>query len=1181
MSNEAVSNTDAAGSSSGGDKSKVTQRKDPAPKKIPPVITDSKWIIDLRKENEKNYTNENTVVIKQARTETETDDKKKTKVKIRLTVKEDKDNKIGSGIPIIILGLDEVKKVTATRENDSNLFYSEDITIEEGWLNKELQIKVKLEEPFKEEHLGSKLAIVNDFRVYPVRWGIHYEEKNTLKSGEPKYKCTNCGDKKDSPTVKDAEIKNYKYYPMPLRSGYVYVYENDKSDQGVLEFLYDETKDTFEETNNYFNLTPPWRISDGNAYLSVNGIEKKNLSLFYSEVQLTPASVNALITDAKLVHELSEKSRMMFVKDLAIFHQEQGIGAYNESRLKGIVKEAKLYNSKAQYKDIDVFFIVDDTMGVAKQIAWYVEDKHNDHECFIRSIKTGENFNEIKKNKDKVYDIDDYRKLMYPKRFDSTQNRLEHFVAVHDLGKLINQIFNINYKKYKEYSFIEEAKGKIDEDMLKEYLAVKERKDLRNQIDEFRKDLKTCINSDSFQSLCAFFEQLKPPAKQDEKEAFFTMLLDIKILVAKLHVTLSNVPHLKDMDIDGEPSNYDSIDPYSEFLKKTTDQSSWKLLSKELNFLELKNKGKCVSYIDKVLLLPYLLNAATRILKGGKINDNNKKIIENNTWLGFCSVNMEVLKRELKKDEEAAVRDIVLDYGKSLWSSALDVDKIEEFIGKDVLRKMPIFRILQGMYAIYTLKEVFEQDNSIDKAATGGKFLLSIGALVSKIGQDAHTISLKAEEMTVSKAVAKGLMWKELQKLLIMESVVGLVGTAYECYQIMCKSSDRKQHDDADAAALYAVCAAFTLAAGLWGAKALSIMSISAAGGPGVLILGFIAASCIFAAQVATDTPLEEFLVKTIFGKKMSVFHDQVEKFVYTKNTSINAYYKNINTIGTAYSTYRVIDKPWSYLADYKFMLEEFMLNHLVVVNLDVKYTEIDYYERDAARHKPRANVTFIFKIYSLYCDIEKLEIDPTYFYYYTDSNNMSWLKDFSLTQKTDPKNRHDKKTNSYCRFAYTLTYDPTNRHDRNVELLINEEAFVETFLSIKLKNAQIGQSFPSEGKFLMTSHEIKIGSASGYNAKKYDCGAPKVALKKVKIVKSKTDFNYDEKSSDTTAEQQWMERNNDGYIQVKWEEKKRPDSPSAGYKEDVYPDNSDTDSQKNCRWVENREGGGGTDVCD
>jgi hypothetical protein len=121
---------------------------------------------------------------------------------------------------------------------------------------------------------------------------------------------------------------------------------------------------------------------------------------------------------------------------------------------------------------------MDDPMGVAKQLAMDLEDRHNDQECFIRSIRTGEKFNKIKMNKKLIYDIEDYnnKKLMYPKRFDSKGNRLDHFTAMHGIGKILYQIYVVDFEKYKNTKALKEVEGKINLDMLKDFLAVEQRR---------------------------------------------------------------------------------------------------------------------------------------------------------------------------------------------------------------------------------------------------------------------------------------------------------------------------------------------------------------------------------------------------------------------------------------------------------------------------------------------------------------------------------------------------------------------------------------------------------------------------------------------------------------------------------------------------------------------------------
>ncbi len=410
-------------------------------------------------------------------------------------------------------------------------------------------------------------------RVYPVRYGIHRlkTDKNQLINDNLN-KCKLSHGRSTERTISGhPKIEPHKYYPMPLRKGWLYVYSEIA--QGLYEFSCDDTSLSLLKKTNFYTQTKKEldrrEIIDASmGYLSVS--EKDDIFLFYSEVKLTHECVVDVFLKKKqrdIMHELNCKtwcagytpsptSREISVEDISISYPQEGTVNYDDAFIKiydRMLNQAKR-NNKDKTEKKDVFFIVDDPIGVASQIQFYLQEKHLDHEAFVRSIRTGESFAKIK---DSISKYEKNESIIPDSDILPGYSKLEHYASIHNLGILIYQLLYVNYDpNAKNAKYLNKARRSTDKDLVENILAVDLRSDLRRQIEQYRKDLKTYIEGVSYQNYCGFFCQLNPPSDKTKEAAYYKMLLEAKTVVIGSYHTLSVLPHTKDQYIDGEDKTY-------------------------------------------------------------------------------------------------------------------------------------------------------------------------------------------------------------------------------------------------------------------------------------------------------------------------------------------------------------------------------------------------------------------------------------------------------------------------------------------------------------------------------------------------------------------------------------------------------------------------------------------------
>lgn len=976
-------------------------------------------------------------------------------------------------------------------------------------------------------------------RVYPIRYGIHCLKSDPNKSTNYKYGYTSSGPEVQRKLSGHPQIGQYEYLLMPLRKGWLYVYSEIAD--GVYEFSYGHSLATSFRKTDYCGKTdkePAWVIDVGRGFLSVSANDK--IALFYSEVKLPSKYIrDVFVNEGKrnIMHKLdckqwssgsvtpTSQSREVAVEQVSLCYPKEGHVDYNESLIKqhkDIMTQAKVNNEKRKLKD--VFFIVDDPMGVAGQLQFYLRDKHLDHEAFIRSIRTGDSFTKIRDN---IFDYDMEKKknLIPDSELLPGNAKLEHHASIHSLGILLYQLLYVNYdKNSKGRKYIDKARRSTKQEALENVLAVKQRAKLRTQIDEYRKDLQTYMQGAAYQNYCRFFNGLNPPAstsKASLKTAYYKMMLEVKNLVADTYATLSVLPHTKDQYIDGEPKSY--TDPCrSSFSSAFNEKNeSGKLLYKEMDLIDLSsdyiasdnksNNAEMFFTFANSLLVSFWRDIFVDTQK----TMINIKIFESNSEHGFFEVDQEALKKILATKQREIVgesqliqkaaagryrfmKDLDFDAQKNTFiveTRSVINDKVKNaayFQNKSagyikyITQHNAYFGIMSLFY-MHSLFSLAEKDTasalfSSAQLVTGGVALRAM--FLEKLAEREMGITIQAKE-------AKLGIHKKVFKRFVF------VGNAIEVVDYFWKAIGEYSKNDHDAAIFYAL-------AGV--ASAMGIVYVIGQGAYGgwvgialaVLVVGF-----VLLAEHYSDTEMEKFIKRTIFGDQCNFFF---------KNTNIDVLHKDIKLIGTTSAAALVKEKP--YLADYKFQMEEFLMIQMLTpnINVGVSYWIQDVIYSSNSLYKPTLNsrtegIKFQFRINLLYYNerIKELSIKPYYCRKKSTKEGVLLISDDDAQHGIIPYAPARTENNVFC-YNFQLNKGSTPNFYR----FMQEEAYILTFIRF---TDDKGQTLPysrnGKAQSLMLRHKVTV-KETYWGSKVLDYTKPIVTLDKIKIAGSVDEFNND-----------------------------------------------------------------------
>lgn len=433
-----------------------------------------------------------------------------------------------------------------------------------------------------EDAASDKCAILDCLKIYPLRYGIYDESREqelsfvSHQNGEMRKMFTRA----DYPRIQD-EYNHYAYYPMPLRSGYVYV--KSETDKGVYEY---ESVDglNFVLLDFYGSKNGRSRVKEGTRTTAVLVSAWDTVGLLYSPVRLVPHFIRQEL--------LKKDNECMQWINCADWSNEGGLGKsdwtqrcmdthdafalypkqndYKDSGQTEVLSltfsEAKAQNPEAKATQRDLFFIMDDAWGIADQVRSDLLDLHLDLDALMRSLRTGVDPEYLKellyRENSSQTDFSDAALLSeYIASGKMTQEDLDQAGMIHELAKVLYKYFNENSDEdWQQY--IRKARKITDLDRLKSVLGVGERRAVRQRIEHVRYALELVLISDAYQKFCAMFSKAEVPdfygeeitanEKSEALSAFYQMLLDAKQMMAEAYRDLSKIPHHRDKQLDLE-----------------------------------------------------------------------------------------------------------------------------------------------------------------------------------------------------------------------------------------------------------------------------------------------------------------------------------------------------------------------------------------------------------------------------------------------------------------------------------------------------------------------------------------------------------------------------------------------------------------------------------------------------
>ena len=382
--------------------------------------------------------------------------------------------------------------------------------------------------------------------------------------------------------VQSPQSFEYKYYPVPLNEGYVYI--TSKLAKGVYEFDY--LWNAGLVFSQFITEKEAGNRTARNAFYFDANINDE-IRLFYSPTPLTKSIVLEELYKKTHPHQAiincSEwSSNGKGASDLGKGILEDvdawmAIPKTSDKRIntavqKHVFEEQLVYtiqNNEKESRDNttrDVFVMLNDPFGITAQVNEDLANAHLEHEALVRSIRTGidpKQILSILKNNEEGKALTDQELVQKIKLYADHQKNLKQIFYIHSLASgLYRAIYDNNHK----FPKAEKAENDIDKERLLKVLAVDERITCHRKIEGLRHVLKTVIEADGFQSFCKFHNTIKEPTAPEEQSAFWDALIEIKACIGTFYSSIAQRPFDKDQILNlstlyGDSAKYAADDP--------------------------------------------------------------------------------------------------------------------------------------------------------------------------------------------------------------------------------------------------------------------------------------------------------------------------------------------------------------------------------------------------------------------------------------------------------------------------------------------------------------------------------------------------------------------------------------------------------------------------------------------
>jgi hypothetical protein len=887
--------------------------------------------------------------------------------------------------------------------------------------------------------------------------------------------------------VQNPQLCNYKYYPTPLNEGFVYV--TSKIDKGVyvfrtiwnagltfMNFFSDEVPETLTKRSDHFFYA---NISDELRFF-FSPIEFPRETVLKELYEKTHPQQSIVICKDWLTggSGASDINQGLLEDKDAWFVLQKG-NEENANKCKEFVYDQMLkrtlQNNTINHPDAtrDVFLMLNDPFGVLAQINEDLTNDHLEHECLLRSIRTGIDPKKIKpillNNTTGNYITD---KVITDKVELEEEHKanLNQIFLIHTLGiGLYRSIFDANH----QFPKANYAENDIDEERLKKILAVEERNKMHKIIEGRRHALAFLLESDLFQEFCKNNANLHVPIAEKERKVYWDNLTDLRGMLGTFYENLVQRPYDKDNGLNlstqyGDGTSYADNDParsvISALVKK--ENEAGKLINIQINLVEFvyRNFGEKVNNSDPKeqdanvnpsLAAKYIIASSqilTAIAKlgyspielefyktintelGGKTFPISKKEIDERLKkLSKASFGTEYelvdhswhKKTEIKSTKQPEIETVK----RTVSVRKKNPNKLEQIA--QVIAKNPMFSLLVDILVIKSATQITGNDsirNTLDSAA----FVVVVQNTCAK-----YHSALTNKPTPPASVGLRGLR-------LTWATAGAYIGVTIDIYDA--RSAWIKSDFDA------MTCSIISAASGLGGIGIAAYFANAAWAGWAGLALAAISIGSKYLYAYCKDTPFESFV-------KLTVFYD------WYKFPLKNSPYKNINIIAKEASRKESLkagtDDDLFYL-DNKHLLQEFIYLHSNLFAFDIsmrfnkgrypklndlgKCTEIE--EVITAIHM---NISTDLSL--LTADIVKIEMES----YFVHDNMDLWIphkKDKPVPLFWDENNtRFIPKSNTYdydLSIMHQKQTDYINERDRQKQWIISEGVNISSYKNHK-----------------------------------------------------------------------------------------------------------------------------------
>lgn len=831
-----------------------------------------------------------------------------------------------------------------------------------------------------------KLDIIDGIRLFPLRFGIYRFSEKAKASTYPAGKFTYIDGRGGAiPVVKDY---GYQLSPMILRNGWIYVYSHNTQSVYIYECL--NNKYTLKGIKKKDNASTKKdimykHINHKNDFISL--LSEDEVRLFYTSIELSDSFINETYfekgpigsrfnckewsdgqTKSDIERRHVDADSIWFMPDNTMTSKDEYANAIT-CDYKHIIDSAKIQYQTKRTKFRDVFFVLDDPLGCVEQLIHDLNDARINHEALIRSVRTGVSPKDIKKLLMKsagmrVSKSEENGCLLSDMDLfnwgDSTPQKeeIEQAQYIHTLA-----LYLYNFVYSKEENHLKAGAKALDRNSIEKLLAVNERRESRERIENLRKLIALYINSPIFTRFCEWFTVNTVNIASDEKDVMHSeMKFKVQSSIMTILLALSPVPHINDKAMDLPDAYKDYSDPCSSTLKSIFDafvgegDNKVGLLLKDIPTLASLNldiaRDTNPAYKEKdsvgvntiingfFLLIDNAINTFWR--KAYEVNKTElvvKKFLIDKDNLLIRFDKGEVTKY-LNDKGRTRLDDTIIEGKGYIRIKVKNAEDLTKPVYIKTIKKNPtkfektckLISCQKSYLAILSFIQISAFIEGYSKENDGIKKTAQIISFISAASAIQRRFIEAGIDLRASVSTQQALIYqKPLERIRTQITVLGAIGMFADAAVAIRDTIERLQKDDNDAATFYLISAAALLTGGT-----LSLLSIKVAClGVPILILAAIGLISTIIANSLVDSSIESFIKQTV------LYEDITSKLS-------GEPYEQIQKLSSIEIRSKVFDKEENKhikaLIDYRYQVEAFLYTQAMMpfFSANITYKQYD-----------------------------------------------------------------------------------------------------------------------------------------------------------------------------------------------------------------------------------------------